>query len=211
MKATSIMALRMATAALRSPPTESQSSGQREFAMRLILLIVAFLSLPFVWPAQAQAACSVDTVLAPDNSALSILFNDLTVEGAGLKQAQCSIDVPLQLPEGMSLGVYRVDYRGFASLAKKEVATLEVDFNLGPKGNSRHFKRFVRGATEDDFSFTENIGAGLMKRVGCGADAKLHVDVSLSLKGSGGALATLDSGDGAARRGLVYRFNLKKC
>ena len=163
-------------------------------------------------PASSQAAqCQADYVLAPDNSALSILFTDLTVEGGGATSAECTIDVPLQLPEGMSLGVYRVDYRGFASLAKKDVATLQVDYDLGPKGNSRHFKRSVRGATEDDFAFTENIGAGLMKRVGCGVDAHLRGSVSLSLKGSGDALATLDSGDGASKRGLVYRFNLKKC
>jgi hypothetical protein len=111
----------------------------------------------------------------------------------------------------MSLGVYRVDYRGFASLAKKDVATLLVGYQLGPKGNGRTFKRSVRGATDTDFTFTENIGAGLMKRVGCGVDARLRGEVTLSLKGSGEALATLDSGDGAAKRGLVYRFNLKKC
>lgn len=111
----------------------------------------------------------------------------------------------------MSLGVYRVDYRGYANLSKKEVATLQVDYAFGSKDNGRRFKRSVRGATDDDFSFRENIGAGLMKRVGCGVDAKLHVDVALSLEGSGESLATLDSTDGASRRGLVYRFDLKRC
>ena len=180
--------------------------------MRLALAALGFAGLAFIMPSASQAApCDADYVLAPDHSALSILFNDLTIEGGGATTAECTIDVPLQLPEGMSLGVYRVDYRGFASLAKKEVATLRVDFELGPKGNSRNFKRSVRGAMEDDFTFSENIGAGLMKRVGCGVDAHLRGSVSLSLKGSGDALATLDSGDGASKRGLVYRFNLRKC
>jgi hypothetical protein len=180
--------------------------------MRTTLGILAFMGLAAMAPAPAHAAaCEADYVLAPDNSALSILFTDLTVEGSGATSAQCTIDVPLELPEGMSLGVYRVDYRGFASLAKKDVVTLQVDYELGPKGNGRNFKRSVRGATEDDFAFTENIGAGLMKRVGCGVDAHLRGSVSLSLKGGAEALATLDSGDGASKRGLVYRFNLKKC
>jgi hypothetical protein len=181
--------------------------------MRLVLAAVAFVGLAWMVPTTSSqaAACNADYVLAPDHSALSILFNDLTVEGSGPSAVDCTIDVPLDLPEGMSLGVYRVDYRGFASLAKKEVATLQVSFELGPKGNGRTFKRSVRGAMEDDFAFTENIGAGLMKRVGCGDDAHLSGSVSLTLKGSGESLATLDSGDGASRRGLVYRFNLKKC
>ncbi len=78
--------------------------------------------------------------------------------------------------EGMSLGVYRVDYRGFASLARKEEATLAVEFALGPKGNGQNFKRTVRGATTDEFAFTENIGAGLMKRVGTTADPPAIVE-----------------------------------
>ena len=176
-----------------------------------ISLVIGFLAVVWAVPAHAQAECKADYVLAPDKSALSILFSDLTVEGAGSHSAQCSIDVALDLPEGMSLGVYRVDYRGFASLAKKATATLEVDFNLGPKGNSRLFKRTVRGMIEDDFSFRENIGAGLMKRVGCGVDPKLDVDVSLVLEGGGESLATLDTSDGASTRGLVYQFDLKKC
>jgi hypothetical protein len=181
--------------------------------MRMFLVPLAIAGVAFfATPGSAEAAqCTADYVLAPDRSALSILFTDLVVEGNGDAVAECSIDVPLDLPAGTSLGVYRVDYRGYASLARKEVATLEVDYDLGPKGNGRHFKRSVRGATDDDFRFTENIGAGLMKRVGCGVDARLSGSVRLSLKGGGDALATLDSGDGAARRGLVYRFNLKKC
>jgi hypothetical protein len=184
--------------------------NRKDSIMRLALAALGFAGLLIMAPTASQAApCEADYVLAPDNSALSILFSDLTVEGSGA--TECTIDVPLQLPEGMSLGVYRVDYRGFASLAKKDVATLRVDFELGPKGNSRNFKRSVRGAMEDDFAFSENIGAGLMKRVGCGVDAHLRGSVSLSLDGAGDALATLDSGDGASRRGLVYRFNLRKC
>jgi hypothetical protein len=181
--------------------------------MRLALAafaLIGFAGFASV-PSQA-AACEADYVLAPDNSALSVLFTDLTVEAGGATTAECTIDVPLELPEGMSLGVYRVDYRGFASLARKDVATLTVDYELGPKGNSRHFKRSVRGATEDDFAFRENIGAGLMKRVGCGVDAHLRGSVTLSLDGKGDeSLATLDSSDGASRHGLVYRFNLKPC
>jgi hypothetical protein len=160
-------------------------------------------------PGTAQDACVADYVLAPDKSSLSILFHDMAISNAG--QRSCAIDVDLGLPEGMSLGVYRVDYRGFANLARKEEATLTVDFALGPKGNGRNFKRTVKGALTDEFAFTENIGAGLMKRVGCGTAARLTGSVSLSLAGGGEAMATLDSGDGTSRRGLEYKFNLKKC
>jgi hypothetical protein len=66
--------------------------------------------------------------------------------------------------------------------------------------------------TNDDFMFTENIGAGLMKRVGCGSNAVLNVTVDLSLTGKvPGGDAALDSSDSAAKHGLIYYFNLEVC
>jgi hypothetical protein len=90
---------------------------------------------------------------------------------------------------------------------------LGVDYALGAKGNGRSFQRKVHGPSSAEFTFTENIGAGLMKRVGCGAEARLNVTISLSLSGKSttDAEADLDSSDGALRRGLVYFLDLKKC
>jgi hypothetical protein len=105
-----------------------------------------------------------------------------------------------------------VDYRGYAHLAKGQTAELSVDYHLGPKNNGRRFKRKVKGPLDEDFALRENIGAGLMKRVGCGTAAALNVSVQLRLdRPAADALATLDSSDGASRRGLVYHFDLKKC
>ena len=166
----------------------------------------------FVAPVNAEEACSTTVISSPDGSALTILFDDLSVVAGDQQTRACSVSALLNLPEGYSLGVYRVDYRGYAHLAKKENATLVVDYNLGPKANGRQFKRTVKGAIDDDFSFTENIGAGQMKRVGCGSAAVLNVDVALSLDATTGeALATMDSSDGAVKHGLVYHLDLKKC
>ena len=161
--------------------------------------------------ATSAAECLATSVSAPDGSALTILFDEMTVTD-GTLSATCSINAPLDLPEGYSLGVYRVDYRGFAHLAKGQTAELSVDYNLGPKGNSRSFNRKVKGPLDEDFALRENIGAGLMKRVGCGTAAALDVAVALRLEGPPtDALATLDTTDGASARGLVYHFDLKKC
>lgn len=53
-----------------------------------------------------------------------------------------------------------------------------------------------------------------MKRVGCGDAAVLDVSITLGLDGdlqTGGAMASLDSSDGAPGGALVYRLDLKKC
>ena len=175
--------------------------------------LVATGYLPALGATSANAAaCTANSVPAPDGTYLSILFDDLQVD-ASTTAKSCSVSAALNLPPGYSLGVYRVDYRGFAQLAKGQTAELGVDYALGPKGNGRTFQRKVHGPSSADFTFTENIGAGLMKRVGCGIEARLNVTVSLSLSGksTSDAEADLDSSDSASKRGLVYFFDLKKC
>jgi hypothetical protein len=175
-------------------------------------LLGALLLLAGTLGGASAADCSATAVSAPDGSALTILFDDMTVSGDGSVSASCSIVAPLNLPAGYSLGVYRVDYRGYAHLAKGQTAELSVDYHLGPKQNGRRFSRKVKGPLDEDFALKENIGAGLMKRVGCGTSAVLNVDVALRLdRSAADALATLDSSDGASRRGLIYHFDLKKC
>ncbi|MHB1104047.1 MAG: DUF4360 domain-containing protein [Devosia sp.] len=171
--------------------------------------------------ALAQEGCPQGTfsvVNSPDGTSLSILFDAFSVSsggssGAGIKQKTCNLQVPLRLPEGYSLGVYRVDYRGYAYLSRKETSELTVDYHLGPRNKGRRFHRKTKGKYDGEFLFTENIGAGLMKRVGCGEAAVLNVSVKLALaaSGEGEAMATLDSADGAPKGGLIYYFDTKKC
>ena len=76
-------------------------------------------------------------VVSPDGATLSILFDRFAVEsnagnGGGSQRKICRISAPLNLPQGNSIGAYKVDYRGFAKLAKKQEAELDVQYFLGP-------------------------------------------------------------------------------
>ena len=187
-------------------------------SMTISIFACAFLfSLP-VW-AQETNGCpdgSYSIVMSPDGTTLSILFDQFTVESSKTQRKVCRISAPLNLPSNYSIGVYKVDYRGFAKLAAKQEAQLEVQYFLGPPGNEhgRVFKRKVKGPHENDYLFTENIGAGQMKRVGCGAAAVLNVSITLGLDGklrTGEAMASLDTTDAARGGALVYHLDLKKC
>ncbi|MEQ6290500.1 DUF4360 domain-containing protein [Vogesella sp. GCM10023246] len=177
-------------------------------------------------PAAAQESngCpegSYSVVTSPDGTTLSILFSQFNIASrmnalSGAQRKVCHIASPLNLPAAHSIGVYKVDYRGFAKLAAKQEAGLAVQYFLGPHDNEhgRVFKRKIKGPHENDYLFTENIGAGQMKRVGCGATAMLDVSIELSLDGdrrAGEALASLDTTDAAPGAALVYHLNLKKC
>lgn len=158
-------------------------------------------------------------VSVSDGGTLSILFDDFSIttgpgSDRGVYRRYCNIQVPLNLPEGYSLGVYKVDYRGFARLSSRQRSELSVDYALGHRSNGRRYHRRIEGGYEGDFVFTETIGAGLMKRMGCGSAAVLNVAAMLELQTSRQpeqAMVTLDSIDGAQEGGLLYHFDLRKC
>lgn len=179
-------------------------------------------------PALAQEtngcpAGSYSIVMSPDGTTLSILFDQFTVESSGssvsgTQRKVCRISSPLDLPKNYSIGVYKVDYRGFAKLVAKQESELDVQYFLGPHDNEhgRVFKRKIKGPHDSDYFFTENIGAGQMKRVGCGSAAAAMLDVSIRLSLAGDmraseAMASLDTTDAAPGGALVYHLNLKKC
>ena len=177
-------------------------------------------------PALAQDAngCpegSYSVVVSPDGTTLSILFDQFTLESSGLavsgqQRKVCRISSPLNLPANYSIGIYKVDYRGFAKLGAKQETNLDVQYFLGPHDNEhgRVFKRKIRGPHEGDYLFTETIGAGQMKRAGCGTTAMLNVGITLSLDSdprAGEAMSSLDTADAAPGGALVYHLNLKKC
>ncbi len=154
-----------------------------------------------------------------DGGTLSILFDNFSITapaGAdkGVERRFCNIQVSLNLPQGYSLGVYEVDYRGFTRLSQKQQAELNVDYTVGRKNKGRGFRRRIRGAYEGEFVFSESLAPGILKRVGCGDAAVLNIAAMLELKTKSQpeeAMVVLDSIDGASQGGLVYHFDLKKC
>ena len=171
-----------------------------------------------VLEAQGCPAGAYSIVTAPDGGAISVLFDNFAVAGTeangGFARMTCAMEIPLHLPEGYSLGVYQVDYRGFAHLGDKQRAELQVDYGTGRGNRGRRFHRDVKGVYDGDFTFNENLRGGILKRVGCGEDAVLNFRATLTLVSKRGAregTMALDSVDGAPAGGLVFGLDLKKC
>jgi hypothetical protein len=193
-----------------------------KFMMHAVFAGALLASLPAL--AQEANGCpegSYSIVVSPDGTTLSILFDQFILEGrdrtvSWTQRKVCRISSPLNLPENYSIGVYNVDYRGFTKLFAGQETELGVQYFLGPRDNQhgRFFRRKIKGPQEGDFLFTEAVGAGQMKRAGCGAGAMLNVNITLSLDGDmriGDAMASLDTTDVAPGGALVYHLNLRKC
>ena len=167
---------------------------------------------------QGCPAGTYSIVTSPDGSAISVLFDNFAISGTaannGFARMNCAMEIPLHLPEGYSLGVYQVDYRGFARLGDKQRGELQVDYGTGRGNRGKRFRRDVKGAYEGDFTFSERLKGGILKRMGCGGDAVLNFAATLTLasKAPGGESSiSLDSVDGAPAGGLVFGLDLKKC
>lgn len=170
--------------------------------------------------AQACPAGSFNIVTAPDGSAISVLFDNFAVQAndtnGGFARMTCALEIPLHLPAGYSLGVYQVDYRGFAKLEDRQRGELSVAYGTGSgeRNRGRRFRRDVRGVYEGDFLFNERLKGGVLRRMGCGDEAVLNFAATLTVmskKGAATGMMTLDSVDGAPASGLVFGLDLKKC
>jgi hypothetical protein len=194
--------------------------------MKWMMRNICALALLAGPPALAQEsngcpAGSYSIIVSPDGTALSILFDQFTIAGGGvsaggIQRKICRISSPLSFPANNSIGVYKVDYRGFAKLVAKQQAELDVQYFLGPRDNEhgRVFKRKIKGPHEGDFLFTETLGAGQMKRAGCGTTAMLNAAITLSMDGNrqtSQSMASLDTTDAVPGGALVYHLNFKKC
>jgi len=154
-------------------------------------VLTALLSFGVLAPtgAFAQNGCAPGTfsiINSPDGRAASVLFDDFSVTaggGSGNARSICNLQVPVKLPAG-AVGVYKVDYRGFAFLSTKQSSELIVKHALGSDRSA------FDGPFDGDINFTDTIGGGL--------SGTLDSEVILQLKSAANldeALALLDSID----------------
>src|SRR5258708_1302919 len=66
-------------------------------------------------------AGSAAVAVSPDARALSILFDQFIAEAGGdtgrsITRKTCNLAVPVHIPQGYSVSIFQIDYRGFNSL-----------------------------------------------------------------------------------------------
>ena len=84
-------------------------------------------------PAYGGTGCPSGTAsvtLSPDASSLSLLFDTYTVEAGGntgkrVDRKGCNIAIPVHVPQGYSVSVFQVDYRGFNSLPGRRIIAVQ--------------------------------------------------------------------------------------
>jgi hypothetical protein len=158
---------------------------------------------------------SASVTLSPDAKTLSILFDEYYVEAGGstnksLDRKSCNVAIPVHVPQGLSVSVLTVDYRGYNSLPKGASSTFSVEYFFagiqGPK-----FNKTFNGALDKDYLITNKLQASALVWSACGADVNLRTNSSIRVRTTQNkeALATVDSED--IKAAIKYQLQWKKC
>lgn len=159
---------------------------------------------------------SASTILSPDGKSLSILFDEFLVEAGGESRKRtarktCNIAIPVHVPQGFSVSIIDVDYRGYVSLPSRARAMFSAEYFFAGQRGPRYRKTF-RGFTDDEFLISNKLGVHALVWSKCGADVNLRVNAGMMVQTNryqDEALAMVDSADFQA--GIVYKLQWKKC
>jgi hypothetical protein len=174
-------------------------------------------------PSYGGTGCPQGTVgitLSPDSKVLSLIFDQYMAEagksaGKTLERKTCNLSVPIHVPQGLSVSVLKVDYRGYVYAPKGAQVNFNVEYFLksfnssttGPKA-ARTFK----GPYDSEYLVSNQLGLSALVWSACGEDINLRVNSSITARTNpkkDDVLATVDSTDIAA--GIIYQLQWQKC
>lgn len=159
---------------------------------------------------------SASVTLSPDRKSLSVLFDQYIVEAGGgtgksIDRKSCNLAIPVHIPQGYSISVFQVDYRGFNALPYGARSQFSVEYFFAGSRGPRQVKSF-RGPTSANYELTDRLAAEALVWTPCGAQTNLRVNTNMLVQGSAygeTAMATVDSADVTA--GLVYHIQWRRC
>lgn len=176
-------------------------------------------SLQLGLPEHGGTGCpggSVSATLSPDQSAVSILFDQYVAEagsasGKSLDRKSCNIAIPVRVPQGYSVSIFKVDYRGFSSIPYGGRGQFRVEyFFAGSQGLPAN--KILRSGVSQDYLYTDELAATALVWSACGANTNLRINTSLLVMSNSrrdDAMATVDSAD--ISNGIVYHIQWKRC
>lgn len=169
------------------------------------------------YPGYGGSGCpqgSVSATLSPDNKQLSLLFDEYVVESMGNKRIAhktCNIAIPFHVPNGYSLSIIQVDYRGYNGLPSGANSRLTAEYFFAGVGGPKLSKVF-RGSADSDYYQSHKLAASAVIWSPCGKDVNLRINSSMRvITNSLGeqAIATVDSID--LTSGMIYHFAFRQC
>lgn len=160
-------------------------------------------------------AGTVSVVLSPDSRSLSILFDGYQVEAGGVTgrvfdRKSCNVAIPVHVPQGLSISILSIDYRGYNNLPRGARSVFNVEYFFAG-GRGPVFSRTFQGPLDSDYLISNELVASALVWSGCGVDVNLRTNSSMRVTTTANrqALATVDSEDVSAA--IIYHLQWRRC
>jgi hypothetical protein len=158
---------------------------------------------------------TVSVTLSPDQKSLSLLFDQYQMSvggetGKSFDRKSCNIAIPVHVPQGLSVSILKIDFRGFNHLPQSASSQFNVEyFFAGTRGPA--FQRTFSGPLDEDYLINNELTAQAVIWSGCGADVNLRTNSSMRVKtvSNKEAMASIDSED--VNAAIVYQLQWRSC
>ena len=169
-------------------------------------------------PAYGGNGCpqgTADAVLSPDAKKLSIIFDSFMAEagsmvGKRIDRKACNLAIPVHVPQGLSVSLVKVDYRGYVSVPRRAQARFTANYFFAGQRGPRLSKVFRN--VDDDYLINDSLVLTGEVWSPCGADTILRINSSMLARTNrhgDDVLATVDSADLDA--GLEFHLQWRTC
>ena len=160
---------------------------------------------------------SASVSVSPDQTSLSILFDQFLVEAGGstgktFDRKNCNIAIPVTVPQGYSVSVFAIDYRGFVGIPSGGRAQLSVNYFLPGGGRGVTTTKTFSGPYSSDYIKSDSLGLSAIVWTACGASTNLRANTSMRVQTNSNnaqAMATVDTMD--VQAGLIYHLQWRRC
>lgn len=161
-------------------------------------------------------AGSASSVLSPDAKQVSILFDQFSTQAGGNSgliqdRKSCNVAIPAHVPNGYSVSVFKVDYRGYTFVPSGASARLNVEYFFANQQGPAYAKTFA-GPLDSDFFLNNTLQTTQLVWSGCGEDVILRTNMSLSAQTNNRrdeTRATVDSQDISSA--ITYHVSYRRC
>lgn len=160
-------------------------------------------------------AGSVSATLSPDAKSLSLLFDKYQVAvggatGKSFDRKSCNIAIPVRVPQGLSVSVLQIDFRGFNQLPQAASSQFNVEYFFAGTRGPAYQKRF-NGPLQEDYLINNELTVQAIVWSGCGADVNLRTNSSMRVQtvANKEAMASIDTQD--VKAGIIYQLQWRPC
>lgn len=171
-------------------------------------------------PSYGGTGCPSGTaraVVSPDRTSFTMIFDNYIAQaGAGghpmIDRKNCQILVNLDVPQGWTYSIARMDYRGFYSLGAGATGSQQATYYFQGNLQQASLRSNFVGPTQGNYLFSDTLGLNALVWAPCGARVGVNINTSLLAQvnnPSTYAYLTTDSADGSVK--TTFALQWQKC